>query len=103
MARGAAVSSEAGLMANVIALRLRNVKREACDAAMGKADSWTTKIINGESGVRLDDLPNLLAFLHLKAVDSSKLCVNADLAKAYETIARRAVLERGLLADDDPE
>jgi hypothetical protein len=87
----------------IIRLRLGRAKREAIDMAMGKAESWTTKILNGESGVRLDDLPKFLDALDLKAVDKTRVCVNADLAHAIETIARRAIAERGLLFEEDAE
>ena len=80
--------------------RLTKAKREAVEAAMGKGESWATKLINNESGVRLDDLPALLQTLGLKIVDASKRCVDPEMLRSYETIARKAMLERSLLDED---
>lgn len=55
--------------------RLAKAKREAVEAALGKGESWATKVLNGESGVRLDDLPALLLTLGLKIVGVEKVCV----------------------------
>lgn len=79
---------------------LRRAKREAVEAAMGKEDSWCRKIINGNSGVMLDDIDDLLAALDLKAVPKHKRCVDPELLRSYETIARKAMAERSLFEED---
>lgn len=80
--------------------RLAKAKREAVEAALSKGESWANKVLNGESGVRLDDLPALLLTLGLKIVGAEKVCVDADLLKSYEIIARRALAERSLIDED---
>lgn len=84
----------------IVRERLEKAKREAIDLAMEKGESWTTKLLNGQSGVTLDDLPRLLKQLDLKIVSADKVCVDPDLAKAYEVIARKAAIERSLLFED---
>lgn len=85
---------------NQVLERLRDAKREAIEAELGKGESWATKLINGESGVRLADLPALLTALGLKVVGAQKICVNPDIARAYEVIVARATQARQLLEED---
>lgn len=85
---------------NAVRDRLSKAKREAIESAMGKGESWCTKLLAGESGVRLDDLPTLLHALDLKVVDVSKYCVDRKLAKAYEEVARHAMQARSLFDED---
>lgn len=67
---------------------------------MDKSDDWMKKIRNGDAGIMLDDIPALLAVLGLKLVDVNKVCVDREVAKAYETIARQAILRTDLIWDD---
>lgn len=85
---------------NAIRKRLENVKREAVESAMGKGESWVTKLLSGDSGVKLDDLPALLSALGLKVVSVEKMCVDPELAKSYESIVRAATAGRSLLFED---
>lgn len=85
---------------NPVRDRLAKAKREAIESAMGKGESWATKLVNGESGVRLDDIPLLLSVLNLKCVDKSRVCIDPELARSYETIARKAMRERSLFEED---
>lgn len=84
----------------VVRERLVNAKSEWLAAAMNKDDSWVRKLRNGECGVLISDLPMLLYSLGLKVVDRSRVCIDPEIARAYETIARRMVAERSLLVDD---
>jgi hypothetical protein len=86
--------------ANPIRERLHDAKREAIESAMGKGESWCRKIINGETGITLDDLPALLRALDLKVVDINKVCLNAEVARAQETMLRAAIASRSLLFED---
>lgn len=79
--------------------RMGKAKRESLDLSMEKSD-FTTKVLNGGQGVMLDDIPLLLMHLRLKMVDVEKVCVDRDLAQAYETIARHVSLSRSLLFED---
>lgn len=96
------VPPDALLKGRVVRERLLKMKRESVDAAMGKGESWCTKVINGEMGVRLDDLPLLLHVLHLKAVDLDLECVNPDTARAHDHLLRVA-LSRGSLLFEESE
>lgn len=84
----------------VVRERLGNVKSEWLADVLGKDDSWVRKLRNGECGILISDLPLLLDALSLKAVEKKKVCVDPEIAKAYETIARRMVAERSLLTED---
>ena len=86
---------------NLVGERLRLAKREAVEAALGKGESWATKVINGESGVRVDDLPALLDFLGLQVVPAGNVCVDPELLHAVEAIARKAMAGRSLFAGDE--
>lgn len=79
--------------------RMAKAKREALDLALDKSD-FTTKVLNGQQGIMLDDIPRVLLHLNLKMVDGDKVCVSKDLAQAYETIMRHAAAGRSLLFDD---
>lgn len=71
--------------------RFDAVKDTAIDDAMGKGDSWAKKVGYGDSGVKLDDIPKLLAVLGLKLVDASRVCVTREQINEYEacrTLAR---------------
>lgn len=80
--------------------RMREWKASALGAAMGKSEDWSRKLLDGDAGVRLEDLPQLLEVLGLKLVDKSKVCIDPALARAYETIVRKAVREHELIWED---
>ena len=86
--------------ANPLAERLRSAKNAAVGAALGKSEDWARKLLDGDQGVRLDDLPRLLEVLGLKVVDREKVCVHPELARAYHEVVKRAVVERNLLWED---
>lgn len=50
--------------------RMRSVKNAAIGAANGKSDDWARKVLDGDAGVLLDDIPRLLATLGMKAVEA---------------------------------
>ncbi len=87
----------------VIRERLEAAKLTSVDEAVRKGDSWSKKILAGDSGVRLDDMGPFLAALGLKVVDVSKVCVDRQTAQAYETIAKRAMAKDRTLIWDDAE
>lgn len=86
--------------AGMLRERLANAKSEWLGDLLGKDDSWVRKLRNGECGILIADLPALLDALGLKAVEKSKVCIDPEIARAYETIARRMVAERSLLTED---
>lgn len=86
--------------AGVVAERMRKIKGAALGVAMGKSEDWARKVLDGDSGVRLDDIPVLLKALGLKSVDAAKVCIDPDMARAYEIIVRKATREHDLIWDD---
>ena len=80
--------------------RMRSIKNAAIGAALGKSEDWARKVLDGDSGVLLDDIPKLLETLGLKVVNQEKICVHPEIARAYDVIVRRATAEHQLLWDD---
>jgi hypothetical protein len=76
------------------------LKREYIDSAMDKGESWTTKVLNGEQGVRLDDIPKLLDILDKKIVGKEKVCVDRETAHAQDILFRRFAATHSLLFED---
>lgn len=79
---------------------LGKAKREAVEEQLGKGESWVTKVLNNGAGVMVDDIEMLIGALGYKIVPLSKVCVNPNLAKAYEEIVRKATQDRSLLFED---
>lgn len=79
---------------------MRSYKGAALGAAMGKSEDWARKILDGDSGVRLEDLPALLTALNLQVIDAGLVAIDPDIARAYETIARKAMRDHQLIWDD---
>jgi hypothetical protein len=71
---------------NPVLDRLRHAKREAVESALGKGESWCKKVIAGDSGVLVEDLPQLCAFLGLKLVSADKRCVDPAVFDAVMAI-----------------
>lgn len=68
--------------------RFEKMKDTAIDSAMGKGESWAKKVGYGDSGVKLDDIPRLIAVLDLKLVDVGMVCVPREEHRAYRAIAK---------------
>ena len=85
---------------NPVRERLSKSKRESIESAMKKRESWCQKLLAGDSGVLIDDLPALLHALGLKVVDVNKFCVDRELAISYERIACAAMKTRSLFDED---
>lgn len=77
--------------AGVISERLGSAKKAAIGQALGKSDSWAQKVLDGECGVLIHDMPILLRALELKAVDRKKVCVDRDVYLSLKTIAGAAL------------
>ena len=71
--------------------RLRNAKKSAVAERLGKSDSWAQKVVDGECGVLIQDIPALLAALNLKMVDVSKVCVDRNIYESLRHIAGAAL------------
>lgn len=85
---------------SVIADRLRNAKGMALSSALGKSDSWARKVLDGESGVLLDDLPALLKELGLRVVGVDRVCVPKDEYLAYRALAAQYLKQPQTLVED---
>jgi hypothetical protein len=96
----AATRSESRPSASVIAERLRNAKGLAISSALGKSDSWARKVLDGESGVLLDDLPGLLKELGLRVVGVDRVCVPRDEYQAYRALAAQYLKQPQRLEED---
>jgi hypothetical protein len=79
---------------------LLQASREAVQESLGKGSTWCRDVLNGEAGIRLDDLPAFARALGVKWVSAEKVCVDPDIAKAYDAIVRKKTTERSLLFDD---
>lgn len=96
----ASARSESRPQASVIAERLRNAKGLAVSSALGKSDSWARKVLDGESGVLLDDLPGLLKELGLRVVGVDRVCVPRDEYQAYRALAAQYLKQPQRLEED---
>lgn len=96
----AATHSDARANTSVVAERMRNAKRTALSAALGKSDTWASKVIDGESGVMLADLPKLLTELGLRVVGIDRVCVPRDEYQAYRALAAQYLKQPQRIEED---
>lgn len=96
----AAASQESRAPTSVIHERARNAKRAALSAALGKSDTWASKVLDGESGVLLDDLPGFLKELGLRVVGVDRVCVPKDEYLAYRALAAQYLKQPQRLEED---
>jgi hypothetical protein len=73
--------------------RLARVKNTAVAQAIGKDESQVSRIVSGESGIKLADLHPFLAALGLKVVDTRRVCVDREVYESFKTIATKALVE----------
>jgi hypothetical protein len=83
--------------------RLRNCKRESVQKELGKGETWVRDILDGSSGVKLEDIDRLDAALGIKSVDQSKYCVDRDMYESYKRIAAKAINAPRVLEWDSGE
>lgn len=94
------IGSESRASTSVIAERMRNAKRAALSAALGKSDTWASKVIDGECGVTLNDMPALLKELGLRVVGVDRVCVPRDEYLAYRALAAQYLKQPQTLVED---
>jgi hypothetical protein len=75
---------------NLIEVRLLGAKRAALDVEMGKGAGWAQKIVEGKSGVTIEDMPAFLSALGLRVVDANHVPVDRSVLEAYEVIIAAA-------------
>lgn len=94
MAEASAVPpASARNLVQVILQRLARVKNSRVAEAIGKDESQVSRIVAGDSGIKLADLYPFLEALDLKVVDRSKVCVDRSVFEAYRTLAAKAMTE----------
>lgn len=79
---------------------IAKLKREYIDSAMDKGESWTTKVLNGEQGIKLDDIPRFLDIIDKKIVGKSKVCVDPEIAHAQDILYRRHAAAHSIIFED---
>lgn len=94
------IRSESRGTPSVIRERVMNAKRAALSAALGKSDTWASKVLDGESGVLLDDLPGFLKELGLRVVGVDRVCVPKDEYLAYRALAAQYLKQPQRLEED---
>lgn len=80
--------------------RFEGVKDVALEQAMDKGESWARKVGDGSQGVKLDDIPRMVAALGLKLVDARRTCITPEELAEYEACK---TLARGRLAPPAPK
>lgn len=70
--------------------RIAAVKNQTLSVAIGRDESTVSRIVSGETGIRLTELQAFLDALGVKVVDANQYCVPRDLWEAYRVIAARS-------------
>lgn len=86
-------SASARKLLQVILQRVAAVKNEAVAQAIGKDESTVSRIVSGESGIRLEALHPFLAALGLKVVDAKRICIDVEKYNAMLVLAQRAMAQ----------
>lgn len=90
----------------ILRARFNATKDTALEQAMDKGESWARKVASGDSGVKLDDIPKLIAVLGLKLVSRERICITPEEKRRYdalEVIAAQALNPAPKLSFEDPE
>lgn len=90
-------------LVQVVLQRLAKTKNQAVAEAIGKDESTVSRIVSGDSGIKLSDLQPFLRSLGLKVVDANQVCVDRNVYESYRTLARAAINDPASLSWDDPE
>ncbi len=85
-------------LAQVLLHKLAAVKNSTVAIAIKKDESTISRIVNGETGVKLDDIQAFLDALGLKVVDKNRVCVDAAEYQSYRLLATK-YLERPVELD----
>ena len=76
-------------LAQILMQRIAAVKNQAVAQAIRKDESTVSRIISGESGIKLDDLGAFLAALDMKVVGRNQVCVDKDEYLSYRSLAAK--------------
>lgn len=94
-------SASARNLVQLVLQRLARVKNSRVAEAIGKDESQVSRIVAGDSGIKLADLHAFLAALDLKVVERSKVCVDRAVFESYRTLAAKAMTEPEALQWED--
>ena len=78
-------------LSQLILQRLAGVKNYTVAQAINKDESTVSRIVSGESGIKLDDLENFLGALDLKCVGRNQVCVDREEYAAFRALAARYI------------
>lgn len=88
-------------LAQLLMQRIASVKNQAVSLAIKKDESTVSRIVSGETGVKLDDLQAFLRVLGYKVVDADMFCVKRELHLAYKTLAQAGMQKLDQDWDDE--
>ena len=74
---------------HVVMQRLAAKKNSTVATAMGRDDSYISRVTSGELGIKLEDLHRFLDALDLKVVDKGHVCVEREVYLFYKTLAMK--------------
>lgn len=75
-------------LAQLLLQRIAAIKNQAVSSAIKKDESTISRIVSGETGIKLDDLQAFLLVLGYKVVEKNMYCVPRDVHLAYKTLAQ---------------
>lgn len=96
-------SATARKFVQLVLQKVASVKNQAVAEAIGKDESTVSRIVSGESGIKLADLQPFLAALGLKVVGSDQVCIDRAIYESYKTLATAALTNPSRLNWDEPE
>jgi hypothetical protein len=76
-------------LSQVLMQRLAAVKNTTVAQAIRKDESTVSRIVSGETGIKLDDLQAFLDSLGYKVVDKNRVCVDAEEFRSYRLLATK--------------
>ena len=85
-------------LSQVLMHKLAAVKNSTVAIAIKKDESTVSRIVSGETGIKLDDLQAFLDSLGYKVVDKNRVCVDAAEYQSYRLLATK-YLERPVELD----
>lgn len=76
-------------LAQLLLQKVAAVKNQTVAQAIRKDESTVSRIVSGETGIKLDDLQAFLAALEMKVVGRNQVCVDRAEYEAYRALAAK--------------
>lgn len=76
-------------LSQILMQKIAAVKNQTVAQAIRKDESTVSRIVSGETGIKLDDLQAFLNALDLKCVGKNQVCVDRDEFIAYRALAQK--------------